>query len=63
MFEDGNGRLRRFLIHYVLARKGFTPAGMAFPVSAAMRRQMEKYDETLESFSRPLLERIECRLN
>src|SRR5690606_3628394 len=24
-FEDGNGRLHRFLIHYILARLGFTP--------------------------------------
>jgi len=62
-FEDGNGRLHRFLIHHVLARKGFTPAGIVFPVSAAMLRQMDKYDETLECFSRPLLERIEYRLN
>ena len=62
-FEDGNGRLHRFLIHHVLARKGFTPAGIVFPVSAAMLRQMDKYDETLEFFSRPLLERVEYRLN
>ena len=62
-FEDGNGRLHRFLIHHVLARAGFTPAGIVFPVSAAMLRQMGQYDETLESFSRPLMERIEYRLN
>jgi hypothetical protein len=62
-FEDGNGRLHRFLIHHVLARKGFTPAGIVFPVSAAMLRQMDKYDEALEWFSRPLLERVECHLN
>ena len=62
-FEDGNGRLHRFLIHHILARKGFTPAGIVFPVSAAMLRQMDKYDEALEFFSRPLLERIEYRLN
>jgi len=62
-FEDGNGRLHRFLIHHILARKGFTPAGIVFPVSAAMLRQMDKYDETLEFFSRPLLERVEYRLN
>lgn len=62
-FEDGNGRLHRFLIHHILARKDFTPAGFVFPVSAAMLRQMGKYDEALEFFSRPLLERIEYRLN
>jgi hypothetical protein len=62
-FEDGNGRLHRFLIHHVLARRSFTPAGIVFPVSAAMLRQRDKYDETLEHVSRPLLERIEYRLN
>jgi hypothetical protein len=62
-FEDGNGRLHRFLIHHVLARRGFTPAGFVFPVSAAMLRQRTRYDETLEIISRPLMERIEYRLN
>lgn len=62
-FEDGNGRLHRFLIHHVLAKREFTPAGIVFPVSAAMLRQMHKYDETLEFFSRPLMERVEYRLN
>jgi len=62
-FEDGNGRVHRFLIHHVLARRDFTPAGIIFPVSAAMLRQLPKYDETLEFFSRPLMERVEYRLN
>jgi len=35
-FEDGNGRIHRFLIHHVLARRGFTPQGLLFPVSAVM---------------------------
>jgi glutamyl/glutaminyl-tRNA synthetase len=35
-FEDGNGRIHRFLIHNVLARRSFAPPGIMFPVSAAM---------------------------
>ncbi|MBK8801662.1 MAG: Fic family protein [Fibrobacteres bacterium] len=35
-FEDGNGCIHRFLIHNVLARRGYTPNGMVFPVSATM---------------------------
>jgi Fic family protein len=31
-FEDGNGRTHRWLLHHVLARRGFTPAGVNFPV-------------------------------
>ncbi|MFS8564213.1 MAG: Fic family protein [Rhabdochlamydiaceae bacterium] len=32
-FEDGNGRIHRFLIHYALSRLGFTPEGIVFPIS------------------------------
>lgn len=57
-FEDGNGRLHRFLIHYILSRSGFTPQGIIFPVSAVMLKNRKHYDEILESFSQPLLNLI-----
>jgi hypothetical protein len=50
-FLDGNGRIHRFLVHNVLARRNFTPEGVLFPVSAAMLREMGAYDRILESFS------------
>ncbi|MCF7839128.1 MAG: Fic family protein, partial [Candidatus Marinimicrobia bacterium] len=62
-FEDGNGRIHRFLIHNILARRGFTPAGLIFPVSAAMLRQLADYDGSLESFSRPLMTLVEYALD
>ena len=37
-FEDGNGRIHRFLIHHVLSRRGYSPPGVIFPVSAAILR-------------------------
>ena len=52
-FEDGNGRLHRFLIHYALHRRDFTPPGFIFPVSAAILRQRHLYDAALEAFSKP----------
>lgn len=55
-FEDGNGRIHRFLIHYALARLKFTPEGIVFPISAAIIRNMVRYDKTLETFSKPLME-------
>ncbi len=58
-FEDGNGRIHRFLIHNILARRGFTPEGLIFPVSAAMLRGHQAYDESLEAFSRLLTPLIE----
>jgi len=57
-FEDGNGRIHRFLIHYILSRTGFTPPGIIFPVSAVMFKKISDYDAILESFSKPLLELI-----
>jgi Fic family protein len=54
-FADGNGRLHRFLIHHVLAERGFNPPGMVFPVSAAILDRIDDYRRTLESYSRRLL--------
>ena len=54
-FEDGNGRLHRYLIHHVLAERGFNPPGMAFPVSAAILDRIDDYRHTLETYSERLL--------
>jgi hypothetical protein len=54
-FEDGNGRIHRFLIHYILSKTGFTPKDMIFPVSSVMLQNIQQYDATLEAFSKPLL--------
>lgn len=53
-FDDGNGRTHRFLIHNVLSRRGFTPEGMIFPVSAALLRDQEGYYRSLDGFSLPI---------
>jgi hypothetical protein len=53
-FEDGNGRIHRFLIHHVLSADGFTPPGLLFPVSAAIVRDRAGYDAALESFSKAI---------
>ena len=62
-FEDGNGRIHRFLIHNILARGGFTPEGLMFPVSAAMLRNPGEYDASLEAFSGPLMPLVEYELD
>ncbi len=61
-FEDGNGRIHRFLIHHVLSSQHYTPEGIIFPVSAAILRNMKEYDATLESFSSPTLAHINFRM-
>lgn len=58
-FEDGNGRIHRYVIHHVLSRTGFSPENMIFPVSAAIVRDQNRYDAVLESFSQPLLDCID----
>jgi hypothetical protein len=58
-FDDGNGRIHRYLIHHVLSEAGFTPPGVVFPVSAAMVRTWAAYDKALERFSRPVMRHIE----
>lgn len=60
-FEDGNGRIHRYLIHHILATTKFTPQGIIFPVSAAILDRIDDYRKVLESYSQPLLELIEWR--
>jgi len=62
-FDDGNGRIHRFLIHNILARRGFSPHGLIFPISAAMLHNMAAYDAALESFSKPLIPLIDYSLD
>ena len=54
-FEDGNGRIHRYLIHHALARRGFNPPGVVFPVSAAVLERIDDYRATLEDYSQRLL--------
>lgn len=56
---DGNGRIHRYLIHHVLAQRGFNPAGVVFPVSAAILERTDEYRAVLEDYSRRLLPAID----
>lgn len=58
-FEDGNGRIHRYLIHHILAKKRFSQQGIIFPVSASILDHIEDYRNILESYSRPLLDYVE----
>jgi len=60
-FEDGNGRIHRYLIHHVLAQKSINPPGMVFPVSAAILEQIDEYRRILEDYSQRLLPVIEWK--
>ena len=58
-FEDGNGRLHRWLVHHVLAGAQYSPADLVFPISAVILRRLHEYRQVLESYSKPLLPYIE----
>lgn len=60
-FEDGNGRLHRYLIHHILTRAGFNPPGVVFPVSAAIERRIAQYAAVLEATTGPRLELIDWK--
>ena len=62
-FDDGNGRIHRFLIHNILAKRRFTPEGFIFPISATMLRKIKEYDKMLEHFSEPLLPLLDYELD
>jgi Fic family protein len=62
-FEDGNGRIHRFLIHNILSLRGVTPKGLMFPVSASMLKNQALYDHSLEAFSNLLMRLVEYDLD
>jgi hypothetical protein len=62
-FEDGNGRIHRFLIHHSLAKLKFAPQGLLFPVSAAMLRDPKAYDAALNAFSDKIMPKIEYEMD
>ena len=60
-FEDGNGRIHRYLIHHILAQRGINPPGVVFPVSAAILEHIDEYRRVLEDYSQRLLPVIEWK--
>lgn len=62
-FEDGNGRLHRFLIHDILVHDGVVPTGFIIPVSAHMLSNIRDYDAILERYSKPLMQMIKYEKN
>lgn len=60
-FVDGNGRLHRYIIHHVLAKMHYSEQGMIFPVSASILSHIKDYNKTLQSYSHPVLDKIEWK--
>ncbi|MBV7533252.1 Fic family protein [Chitinophaga sp. sic0106] len=62
-FEDGNGRIHRFLIHDILVHDKVVPKGLIIPVSAHMLSNMRDYDAGLERYSKPIMQVIKYAKN
>lgn len=62
-FEDGNGRIHRFLIHDILVRDGIVPNSTILPVSAQILAHMDEYDATLELISKLVGQKAKYDLN
>ena len=60
-FIDGNGRIHRYLIHHILAKKQFIQQGIIFPVSTSILNHIQDYRNVLEMFSLPLLDFIDWK--
>ena len=60
-FENGNGRIHRYLFHHVLVKNDFISNGWMLPVSAIILDRLEDYRVTLENYSKPRLELIDWR--
>jgi Fic family protein len=57
---DGNGRIHRFLVNHLLAVDKVVPVNIIVPVSATIAGSAKgraEYDQTLEVFSRPFMQR------
>lgn len=62
-FEDGNGRIHRFLIHDILVRDGIVPNSTVLPVSAQILTNIGEYDATLELLSKLIERKVKYDIN
>ena len=60
-FEDGNGRIHRFLMHHVLADRKYTPQEIVFPISNVILDDLVRYRDVLERTSSAFLPFIPWR--
>jgi Fic family protein len=60
-FQDGNGRIHRYLVHHVLAARGFNPPGIVFPVSATILERIDQYRAVLETYSSRVLPLVQWK--
>ncbi|NUL83529.1 MAG: Fic family protein [Armatimonadetes bacterium] len=60
-FEDGNGRVHRYLLQHVLSERGVGPPGLPLPLSPAILARLAEYHRVLERYSAAVLPLVEWR--
>ena len=61
-FDDGNGRIHRYLIHDVMKQRE-PDHKFIIPISAAILKNTERYDEVLETISKPIMAMLDWELD
>lgn len=61
-FDDGNGRIHRYLIHDVLKQRE-PDHQFIIPISAAILKNTARYDQVLEQISKPILAMLDWELD
>lgn len=59
---DGNGRIHRYLIHDVMKQRE-PEHKFIIPISASILKNQSKYDEVLETISRPIMAMLDWELD
>ena len=62
-YQDGNGRLHRYLINHALAEDEFSPKGVVLPISKEILNNIGEYSELLRGRTGPLLDYVEWRID
>lgn len=57
--DDGNGRMHRFILHHIMAKCGYTPKEVIFPISSVLFERIDEYRRVLTNHSAPLMDYIE----
>lgn len=58
-FRDGNNRTHRFLLHNILAHRGYTQPGELFPLSTRMLSAREQYAQSMYPFQAHIRQAVE----
>ncbi len=61
-FDDGNGRIHRYLIHDVMKQREPNHK-FIIPISAAILKNTAQYDQVLESISKPVMSMLDWELD